>query len=798
MKKLLLLLLLATPLLAATKANDDSCDLSVMPAATLLLPYFEVDLDESSRGTTLFSITNVTNVDRVAHVTLWTDHAYPVLDFNIFLTGYDVQSINLYDVLARGIIAPPGGTGTALLSPRRGPYSDLNPALDLGGCVQLPGVLDEPTLERMRRAFTEGVAGECATAGGRHARAVGYATIDVVGSCTAAGPGDPAYWTRDLRYDNVLIGETHYVEPAQGFAQGTPMVHIRAVPEGGTPELRRRNFLVDARFERTFYGRYQPADAPRLDARQPLPAQFAARWIDGGPGNLGTSFKVWRESAPSTACADLAHVRVLDATDVVVFDEDENAAGLSAPFTLPATSLTSIDDGRYPRLPNGALAGWMYMNLDAGLHGRTATQNWVVTSMRALGRYSTDIEASALGNGCAPAAGASNVTLAGGTPIAPANDDDSCDIALFPAATLLLPYFEVDLSRTRTTTTLFTVTNTGPEPRIARVTLWTDYSFPILTFNVALGGHDVQSLNLFDVLQGEFPGVRDCAGQPVTVAGTSVARMQRAFTEGELTDFEEVEGCDEVGNVHQNAVGYATIDVVRNCAARNPQDAAYWTTDIAYDNVLIGDYQQIRPTQGAAQGAPLVHIRAIPGHDFPRTFYGRYQSAAFPHRDARQPLPSQFAVRWIQNPFPFGTFYKIWREGTRQPQLACGMHHRNVTRINEIVRFDEQENPVGDLPICRVTCIDYELTLPATSRTSTNDASVYPQLVNGAPAGWMFLNLDNDEAYTRGAQAWVIGSMFAEERYATDIDAAALGNGCSPAAKQTEVTVGTAVIGPAP
>ena len=62
----------------------------------------------------------------------------------------------------------------------------------------------------------------------------------------------------------------------------------------------------------------------------------------------------------------------------------------------------------------------------------------------------------------------------------------------------------------------------------------------------------------------------------------------------------------------------------------------------------------------------------------------------------------------------------------------------------------------------------------------------------------MYLNLDGDQAYTRGAQAWVVGSMMAEGRYSTDIDAAAMGNGCSPAAKVTEVTTGTAVIGPAP
>src|SRR6266581_4042122 len=58
------------------------------------------------------------------------------------------------------------------------------------------------------------------------------------------------------------------------------------------------------------------------------------------------------------------------------------------------------------------------------------------------------------------------------------NNDDSCDIGVAPAATLLLPYFEVDLVN-RTTTTLFTITNVSRLPQIAHVTIWTDRSFAV-------------------------------------------------------------------------------------------------------------------------------------------------------------------------------------------------------------------------------------------------------------------------------------------------------------------------------
>src|SRR5689334_21479688 len=90
---------------ASTTNNDDSCDIGHYPAATLLLPYFEVET--ATRGVdTFFTITNVSRGPQIAHVTIWSDWSFPVLTFNIFLTGYDVQSISLYDVIANGVIAP--------------------------------------------------------------------------------------------------------------------------------------------------------------------------------------------------------------------------------------------------------------------------------------------------------------------------------------------------------------------------------------------------------------------------------------------------------------------------------------------------------------------------------------------------------------------------------------------------------------------------------------------------------------------------------------------------------------------
>src|ERR1044071_8165429 len=53
-----------------------------VPAATLLLPYFEVDIANPNGVTTLFSINNASATAVLAHVTVWTDQSVPALDFD--------------------------------------------------------------------------------------------------------------------------------------------------------------------------------------------------------------------------------------------------------------------------------------------------------------------------------------------------------------------------------------------------------------------------------------------------------------------------------------------------------------------------------------------------------------------------------------------------------------------------------------------------------------------------------------------------------------------------------------------
>jgi len=396
------LLLSAASASAATTVNHGSCDIGIAPAATLLLPYFDVADSRTGEGT-IFTVTNVTSMFQVGRVTLWTDFAYPILSFDLFFEPYEVRRINLYDVIWQGVLDP-GGEDS----------------------ICGPNTLPEGTAARVRRAFRDGVAtptatqAGCNSVGGIHTNAVGYATIDVVGSCASGTtPLDERHFAEDLRFDNVFIGDYQQVNSSQNFAQGSPMVHIRAVPEGGTPQSRRNNpnrYAND--FPRTFYGRFQDPAHPTADARQPLPTTFAVRWINGGLGAFQTSFRIWREagSDPDGGCLAYRKNGQMTLRETIVFDEDDNAEGTYAhepcpafcvgtePIVLPATSLTSLADAEvFPQeIIDTAVSGWIYFNLGLTEAHNTPIQGWVVASMRAEGRYSVDFDAAVLGNGCTP------------------------------------------------------------------------------------------------------------------------------------------------------------------------------------------------------------------------------------------------------------------------------------------------------------------------------------------------------------------------------------------------------------
>lgn len=438
------------------------------------------------------------------------------------------------------------------------------------------------------------------------------------------------------------------------------------------------------------------------------------------------------------------------------------------------------------------------------------------------------------------------------------NNADSCDLGNYPAATLLLPYFEVDVRAPQQRTVLFSITNTSPQPQIAKVTLWTDYGYPVLNFNLFLTGYDVQALNLADVLVSGViaspsgtsnaqpagplssgntanphfaPNVATACGPgllPGRIPPGLLTDIRNALTSGTATSC----GTARIGSTHRTtiadppstiAIGYATIDVVATCSAKLPTEEAYWN-ELLYDNVLAGDYQQIAPTgeggfRSDATGNPLVHIRAIPSGgaagesvatNLPLTFYGRLTPrTGVRTRDRRQPLPSVFAARFVESSGSsngdYLTTLKIWRDGVTGSGASCTSYVTNRDLlVAEAVRFDEHENPtVYPPPVVLDPNLKTFVTLPLTSATATSNTAVFPPLAgSGDAGGWLYLDLNfgtpvHAVAPSERDQAWVIVSM-KRGALATDFDATSLGNGCSPVPATTQANNGNGVLGPLP
>src|SRR5215472_1299843 len=213
------------------------CTIDDVPAATLLLPYFEVDLGNPNGLTTLFSVNNASATAVLAHVVIWTDLSVPVLDFNIYLTGYDVQSVNLRDIIVGGNLPQTASLGqdpTDTISPK-GPFSqDINFASCTG---QLPppniGTLFTTHLQNALTGKPSAILnGLCSAQALGDNIARGYITMDTVNNCTLRFPGDVGYFaaggTGDATNQNIIWGDYAIVNATQNFAQGGTLVHIEA------------------------------------------------------------------------------------------------------------------------------------------------------------------------------------------------------------------------------------------------------------------------------------------------------------------------------------------------------------------------------------------------------------------------------------------------------------------------------------------------------------------------------------------------------------------------------------------
>lgn len=427
MKKTALCLALTSLVALGGSAIAEIGTIDDVPAATLLLPYFEVNLDSQDGITTLFSINNASASAAVAHVTFWTDQSIPTLDFDVYLTGYDVQTINIRDIFNGNLprTADAGSDPGDTISNKGVLSQDINFPGSTGPCANpypATGALSAALIDHIRKSHTgqfSSLYGGCSGANHGDNIARGYITVDSVTSCNLSFPSDAGYFTSFADNRNILWGDYFYVNSAENFASGETLVHIEAC---STPSVGNgANQCPFVTGDYTFYGRY--AAVAGQDQREPLASTFASRYINGGTFGGGTDLIVWRDSKtrPTGAngthsCSSAPSWYPLNQSDVVAFDEEENptdlcfqgdnvsppTGGADTCFPLEAQRVSllggNFGDDPIPPTP----FGWIYLNLNHALASGDpypgVAQNWVSTDMKAEGRFEVGFDAIQLDN----------------------------------------------------------------------------------------------------------------------------------------------------------------------------------------------------------------------------------------------------------------------------------------------------------------------------------------------------------------------------------------------------------------
>lgn len=355
-------------------------------AASLLFPYFQVDLDSAEGLTTLLAIGNSSAEEALVHAVLWTDRGIPTLAFDLHLPGDAVQTLNLRDVFRNGQL-PVTGAGASFP--------------ECASPIALPAL--GPARRTALRAQHTGQAhpedGLCYGSTRRPPQiATGFVTVDLVNRCseglTYPTSLDGEYFAPDgdglAASRNVLFGDYFYVDAPGDHAQG-----MEAVPIVADGELR------DG-FGDTFYNAGQILG----EDRRALPGRYRTRFLSGGAFDGNTSLVVWRwdsflwESAkfgPATCGGGEPPSDSCEFLNFDLYDEAGNALETHSAGTAVVTGIYEIGGDDFPAsAPFGSI---QVENLEVGACNQIPTgpvprSASVTPILEADGRYSVGLRAT--------------------------------------------------------------------------------------------------------------------------------------------------------------------------------------------------------------------------------------------------------------------------------------------------------------------------------------------------------------------------------------------------------------------
>jgi len=394
----------------ASSAAAVTCTIDQRPGATLLVPYFQVSYDADGNvittgagaRDTIVTIMNASSAPMIAHVDVYDRQTIIRLDFDIALSGFDVQPMRMSDIISGFLPVTSNGLGddacqrnqNASVYPDSDGYLRVRPLSPATGLDN-----SQATTQYSVPAFNFDLASQLREDcnGDLDALAVGYLVIDHANYCNLSNPSDPVYYENDaIGMENNLWGEIIFTSGLGIPTYAMSTVNLEAdVAFGDAAELDPFDTV------RTFYARYwdpftevfctncgsgdpetdlslsAPWDAGFGDQREPLGLKWAARWFDAGLA-LTTTFRVWRSSPAGGDCDVEAPTVTLN-----FFDEEENTTTQGtcpSPCTNPTFNFPFETQQRviadFAR-PVGAAAGWVDMSFVNNSSGTELDQAWV-------------------------------------------------------------------------------------------------------------------------------------------------------------------------------------------------------------------------------------------------------------------------------------------------------------------------------------------------------------------------------------------------------------------------------------
>ena len=297
-----------------------------------------------------------------------------------------------------------------------------------------------------------------------------------------------------------------------------------------------------------------------------------------------------------------------------------------------------------------------------------------------------------------------------------------------PAATLLLPYFEVEPTNATGTKTVMTIGNSGATETVAHVVLWTDAGVPTINFDVRLPAKGVSEIDLGALFatgarpQSTAGGFGSCSAlPPAPLSAADLTGLRNAHSGVASTLLGNQ--CGGFNRGDTTARGYVTVDAASACSTATPTTAGYFVaggTGIATNNnVLWGEYSIHNSGANYAQGDALVHIEADSANpatdgagDY--TFYGRLLNGS--GADNRERLPGNWMAGYAKQGLIANTRAVIWRDPGLVPAFACGTPPS--LRYSEVIAFDDAEEPYAGATPLRPTAATQALDFSNSSQAN--------------------------------------------------------------------------------